>query len=428
MGYSDGEALILTQVQACNNFDSTNTSRANWKILNQGKDDHYAILRPGPFDIEWIAFDTYRANWVTVIEVWQRYKDETDTHTDLYDRVEDLFDILGVPLLGDTTGTIQDSTISVQDEPEEMWMDGGGPGWLRWKINILWREESNAPMSITPTSQAGYILLDGFTTNKKVSQLDPITTPNIADYIHVVEDGTTSKYMTYSNFMNPQHAMRFGTSQTTEGALIVSSLDTADWHIAADQITNEGQPDDVLYIGFNRNAVDNTKLDDTQHSWYMVLEADYYTSPTAHQTEWYVEYTPQNSDTGYRPFICSVNIDTNIMECTIKGKTSIFYDNDNQAAYFDTDGSFYMVSKPVIANTNDVAFLKQKNAAGDAIVSLMYIAGDNRVIMGESGYKFWFTDDVQCGSATKGFILIDRTSGSYYRLYVDNGALAIEAA
>jgi hypothetical protein len=191
MGYSDGEALILTQVQACNNFDSTNTSRANWKLLNQGKDDHYAILRPGPFDIEWIAFDTYRANWVTVIEVWQRYKDDTDTHTSLYDRVEDLFDILGVPLLGDTTGTIQDSTISVQDEPEEMWMDGGGPAWLRWKINILWREESNAPMSITPTSATGYYLLDGLTTNTKVSGLDGVTSLNGNDDLLVIQSATS---------------------------------------------------------------------------------------------------------------------------------------------------------------------------------------------------------------------------------------------
>lgn len=142
MGYSDGEALIFTQVKACNNFDATNTTRANWKVLNKGTSSNYAILRPGPFELEWISFTQYRANWTTVIEVWQRYKDDTDSHTSLYDRVEDLFAILSTPLLGDTTNTIQNSTISVQDEPEEMWV-GEDIGYLRWKVNILWREEGS---------------------------------------------------------------------------------------------------------------------------------------------------------------------------------------------------------------------------------------------------------------------------------------------
>ena len=144
MGYSEGEALILTRVIACNNFDSTNTSRGNWKILNQGKSNHYAILRPGAFDVEFDTICTYHVNWNTVIEVWQRYVDDATTRTELYARVADLFPIMAYPKLADTTGNVLEwSVVSGGEEPEEMWTASGGPAWLRWKITLSWKEEGD---------------------------------------------------------------------------------------------------------------------------------------------------------------------------------------------------------------------------------------------------------------------------------------------
>jgi len=142
MGYSTGEALILTRVIACDNFDANNTSQANWKILNSGASDHYAILRPGTFDVEFDTICTYHINWNTVIEVWQRYTDETTSQTNLYARVADLFPIMAYPKLGDSGGTILEwSTILGGEEPEEMWIKDGGPAWLRWKLTLAWKEQ-----------------------------------------------------------------------------------------------------------------------------------------------------------------------------------------------------------------------------------------------------------------------------------------------
>lgn len=141
MAYSDGEALILTLLRTMSNFDSTNTARANWQILNKGRANHYGIVRPGAFSIEYLSLGQYQANWTTVIEVWQRYKDDGTTQTDLYARVADLLPMLNTPRLGDTTNTILDSRITGGDEPQEMWLtDGGGPAWLRWSVNIEWQE------------------------------------------------------------------------------------------------------------------------------------------------------------------------------------------------------------------------------------------------------------------------------------------------
>jgi len=141
MSYSTGEALLLTRVQACTGFDTNNTSRCNWKILNKGKSDHYAILRPGAFNIEWHALSAYTAHWTTIIEVWQRYKDDSTSQTNLYSHIANLMAIMTYPYLGDHT-TVVDSSIEGADEPEEMWTQGGGPGWIRWQLRVAWQEQA----------------------------------------------------------------------------------------------------------------------------------------------------------------------------------------------------------------------------------------------------------------------------------------------
>jgi hypothetical protein len=139
MAYSDGEALLLTRVQACTGFDSNNTSRSNWRILNSGKSNQYAILRPAEFDIEWTALAAYTVTWNTIIEVWQRYTNETDTPTNLYTHIANLMPILTYPYLGDSSKVL-DSSIVGAAEPEEMWTAGGGVAWLRWAARVEWKE------------------------------------------------------------------------------------------------------------------------------------------------------------------------------------------------------------------------------------------------------------------------------------------------
>jgi hypothetical protein len=138
MSYSTGEALILTRVQACTGFTSSNTSRADWKVLNSGRSDHYAILRPGSFSLEWQTLSMAVISYTTVIEVWQQYVDDATSYTNLYGYVNNLYNILQYPHLG---GLIQDSTITGAPEVEQMWRQEGGPAWLRWSVSISWQEE-----------------------------------------------------------------------------------------------------------------------------------------------------------------------------------------------------------------------------------------------------------------------------------------------
>ena len=140
MSYKDGEDLVIARVRACTGFGRHNVSQADWKVLNSGKSDHYAIVRPGGFEIEWSTLRQYTAHYNTVIEVWQRYIDDTQTATNLYALVNNILALLSYWKLGDTGTSIQDSTITGAETVEEMWNESGGPSWLRWSINVQWDE------------------------------------------------------------------------------------------------------------------------------------------------------------------------------------------------------------------------------------------------------------------------------------------------
>lgn len=142
MSYSAGETLILTKVRTCAGFTSSNTSQANWKLLNQGKAKFYAILHIGPFVSKWITPKVHRDTYTTVIELWQRYKDDSTSTTDLYTNFAALLTgLMPSKRMGDATGNVDDASVSGGDELEEMWTASGGPAWLRMKINIVWSED-----------------------------------------------------------------------------------------------------------------------------------------------------------------------------------------------------------------------------------------------------------------------------------------------
>ncbi len=146
-GYSAGEALVLTQLQAITGnpdpWTSSNTSRANWKILNGGKSDHYGILVQGEAAINPGGFSTFQTQWQTIIQVWQRYTIDSTTQTNLQALVAAIVTRFEqYRKLQDTGGTILDSKPVRIGKPEEMWARGGnGPSWLKLDIVIQWTEE-----------------------------------------------------------------------------------------------------------------------------------------------------------------------------------------------------------------------------------------------------------------------------------------------
>lgn len=152
MSYSDGEALVLAQVQAVSNYTSTlgNTSRGKWGILNSGKSSRYAILKPGPFNRTPHTPTQFYNEWTTVVELWQRYKDDGTTLADLEADMAAIlarFDVY--PHMQDTTGLVVNNVVARRgNEVEEMWSNkGDGPSWLRWKLYVTWQEENSASPS-----------------------------------------------------------------------------------------------------------------------------------------------------------------------------------------------------------------------------------------------------------------------------------------
>ena len=148
--YSAGEALILTAIQATTSFSTTNTSRANWKILNSGKSRQYVILRAGPFERSQLGLGAkYQTKWITYAEVWIRYIDDSTTQIALYEKRQEVIDKFDAERkAGDATGKIRDVFVRSSGEPEEMWNKGGnGPAFLRQELTIEWEEESETTLT-----------------------------------------------------------------------------------------------------------------------------------------------------------------------------------------------------------------------------------------------------------------------------------------
>jgi hypothetical protein len=148
MSYSTGEDLLFEVIKDLPSFDQKNVRQSDWKNLG-ADNDHYAVLRPGEFEEEWIAPTTVIYNWVTVIELWQKFTDDIESKTNLFTYAKELMDgIVKYRLLGDSTGAVQDSNLRGGDDPLEMADEETGKvAWLRWDLILEWKEEASVTFS-----------------------------------------------------------------------------------------------------------------------------------------------------------------------------------------------------------------------------------------------------------------------------------------
>ena len=144
-GYKAGEARILALVQGLTNFDTNNATIGDWTVLNQGKSDRYAVLKPGVFDNEYITMTTYRAFWETIIEVWHRWdigSSDAENLQALEDRVQAIINRLQpYRLTNDDGGTVLHAEISRGDLLSETLNQDGGMEWLMQEVSFEWSEE-----------------------------------------------------------------------------------------------------------------------------------------------------------------------------------------------------------------------------------------------------------------------------------------------
>jgi hypothetical protein len=144
MTYATGQTAIYNRIIAHASFDANNTSESDWGILNTGNAAYYAILKPSPdpAPIEWITFTIYMIHWTTIVEVWQRYVDETTTQAALYGHTGQIIAQMQ-PYNRLTGNTIAHAEAVSVGTPTEEWKSGAkGPAWLKQEINIQWHEQS----------------------------------------------------------------------------------------------------------------------------------------------------------------------------------------------------------------------------------------------------------------------------------------------
>ena len=152
MAETAGLTLIQNLINALSAFSKTGTGRnitiAKWGILNSGNADHYAIIKPGPTERPRISFRFRDNAYRTIIEVWQRFKNDGDTMTTLMDYVNTIAAQLDkYRKLADATGTIRDAEVSGFGAITEQWRDNAdGPAWLMREIFVDWKEESNVSL------------------------------------------------------------------------------------------------------------------------------------------------------------------------------------------------------------------------------------------------------------------------------------------
>ena len=140
MSYSDGEAAILGLIRAMPAFDRANVSRGDWKPLNSGASDHYAVLKPGDFTVMAEALGGEAiVQWRTVIEVWQRWKDDSPTLLALEGHVAAVIGHLErYPALG---GVCLMARVAGGSELSRRWLEQGGPLWAVQEVYVDWQEE-----------------------------------------------------------------------------------------------------------------------------------------------------------------------------------------------------------------------------------------------------------------------------------------------
>jgi hypothetical protein len=140
--YKDGEILIEAQVTQATGFNTGNVFRASWIKLNSGNNDHYAIIKRGEGTRTWEG-TSHTRNYRTIIEVWQRVKDDQDS----YDALNEYADNIEAQLdpyfhLADTTKKLRDANLSGSGVVTEQWRNNSdGASWLKMDLFVDWNEE-----------------------------------------------------------------------------------------------------------------------------------------------------------------------------------------------------------------------------------------------------------------------------------------------
>lgn len=142
--YKTGENALSILVQGTAGFDGKNVDIAKWSLLNSGNSDHYAIIKQGEVTREWLTLRMIQVKNRSVVEVWQRKKDDTATYNELLSHVDNITARIDTyRMLGDDSGTVYDANVTGSGVVTEQWRNNSdGPSWLKKDIYVDWSEQN----------------------------------------------------------------------------------------------------------------------------------------------------------------------------------------------------------------------------------------------------------------------------------------------
>lgn len=142
--YKAGEDALSVLVQSVDGFDGNNVSVANWKILNSGASDHYAIIKKAGATREWVTLRMIQENPRTIVQVWQRVTDDTASYDALLEHADQIKNRVDkYRMLDDESGTVFDANCTGESEVTEQWRNNAdGPSWLKMDLYIDWSEQN----------------------------------------------------------------------------------------------------------------------------------------------------------------------------------------------------------------------------------------------------------------------------------------------
>ncbi len=233
-------------------------------------------------------------------------------------------------------------------------VDTGGDGSTMTDGLILsWNEAAEKFLPISPVAAAGL-------TANITASLNAAASPNAA---------------------NP-----FLVQDNTRDLLVVSDA-PHDWWLATGTGTFEGHVDDVLMFGYNITGNGGRRVDG-DYVWYMGFERDYYTSPTAHQAEWYIRYA--DGVVQRYPISCRVVHTDHTSYVTVAGKFQVTNDDSSLALYsFLTNGTLALdgATKKVFASGSDNFYLQSESGR------VYVIASSQGYWFSPTAYALYFSDD-----------------------------------
>ena len=146
-GYKDGEKLWLDRLRIMDDFNRDNSSRCNWLQRNNGKSNHYAVLKPGVHTRARHGLTGMRINnWQTITQLWQKYADDETALINLEDLMDrTLNEIDKWPRLEDAGNTLIGAMIT--EVREVFALPADGPQWLYVELVGEWDEQKAVTLS-----------------------------------------------------------------------------------------------------------------------------------------------------------------------------------------------------------------------------------------------------------------------------------------